>query len=83
MKKQNKVALRASASHPSSDRLRGSLRSGDTREASTNQVATTALNVRLNEIVFPKGATQRRCYLDASSQSRAADTYLTGPHHQC
>lgn len=40
MKKQNKVALRASAS---------------LREASTNQVATTALNVRLNEIVFPKG----------------------------
>ena len=40
MKKQNKVALRASASP---------------RETSTNQVATTALTVRLNEIVFPKG----------------------------
>jgi len=40
MKKQNKVALRASASP---------------RETSTKQAATTALTVRLNEIVFPKG----------------------------
>ena len=40
MKKQNKVALRASASP---------------RETSTKQTATTALTVRLSEIVFPKG----------------------------
>ena len=40
MKKQNKVALRASASP---------------RETSTKQAATTALTVHLSEIVFPEG----------------------------
>ena len=45
--------LRPSAPHPSSDRLRGSLRSGDMRE--TENSPTTALTVRACEIIFPQG----------------------------
>ena len=51
MKSSNK--LRPSAPHPSSDRLRGSLRSGDMRE--TEATPTTALTVRACEIIFPQG----------------------------
>ena len=76
MKQSNK--LRASAPHPSSDRLRGSLRSGDMRE--TEATTTTALTVRACEIIFPQGVETlgekanflHRCSVEYSKKSAGA-----------